>query len=106
MITVIYVHSNNVRQEARARVGDSLMETAITANIPGIEAICGGSCACGTCHVHVDEPWVARLDPPTHPELELLSSSEHKQPNSRLSCQVRASESLDGIVVRIPASQP
>ena len=106
MVSVTYIDSSDQSYDIKARSGDSLMEVAVINGVPGIEAICGGSCVCGTCHVHVDEQWMGRLGPRSPAETEIIEMSDHAQPNSRLSCQIRASDEIDGIVVRIPPSQP
>jgi 2Fe-2S ferredoxin len=105
MVTVTYYDADGVRYARRANVGDSMMEAAVTTGVPGIDAICGGSCVCGTCHVYVDEAWLARLKPPLPAEDDLLEVSANRRSNSRLGCQIRLSDDLDGVVVRIPAAQ-
>jgi 2Fe-2S ferredoxin len=69
-----------------------------------IRADCGGSCACATCHVYVDEAWLPRLSPPSEDEEDLLYTSPDKQPNSRLSCQILMSDALDGLQVTLAQS--
>ena len=105
MVTVTYFDSAGERYDRQGRVGDSVMETAVVNGVPGIEAICGGSCVCGTCHVYVEEEWLARLKPPEFMESALLDASAHVRANSRLGCQIRLSEALNGITVHIPAEQ-
>ncbi len=98
----------SVRQ-AEARDGQSVMETARQAGIDGIVAICGGSMMCGTCHVVVDEAWFDRTGPAGDDEaavLEALDSRAEVSPTSRLSCQIKMSPSLDGLVVNLPNYQP
>ena len=86
--------------------GDSVMQTATGAGVPGIVAECGGSAMCATCHVYVDEAWADRLPPPLATELEMLEcTAAERLPNSRLSCQIKLSAALDGLVVRIPERQ-
>ena len=85
--------------------GISLMQISVDNSIDGIVAECGGACSCATCHVYVDEPWLARLNPPSETEEGLLECVIDPQPNSRLSCQIKLSDELDGIVVRIPRAQ-
>ena len=105
MVRVIYHDNEGKTHEVDARSGDSLMEIAVTNGVPGIDAICGGSCVCGTCHVYVDEAYFDRLPPKSTTEVEILENSENTRPNSRLSCQIRAGDALEGIEVRIPAEQ-
>ena len=85
-----------------ATTGETVMAVIIDAGIPDIEAICGGSCACATCHVYVSPEFFDRLPPVTEDELVLLEGSEHyRADSSRLSCQIRVSEALDGLALRI-----
>ncbi len=85
--------------------GASVMEAAVSNNVPGIDADCGGACACATCHVYVDNDWIKRLPEKTELEIKMLDFAVGVQPNSRLSCRLTIDEQLDGLVVRIPASQ-
>ncbi len=86
-------------------VGDSLMDGALDNNIPGIIGQCGGGCTCVTCHCYVDSPWFEQLPPPHPDEAELLPFAECVAENSRLSCQIRMTENLAGITVRLPVRQ-
>ena len=88
-----------------AAEGLSLMEAAVKNAVPGIEADCGGACACATCHVYVDEPWLGRLADPTTVENAMLEFVEAAEVNSRLACQLSLTQDLDGLVVRLPKSQ-
>jgi len=81
------------------------METAIWNNVPGIEAVCGGAMACSTCLVHVGPDWQDKLPVPEAGEIELMSSHSHATPYSRLSCQLRIVDAIDGIVLRLPPQQ-
>ena len=81
------------------------MEGAIRNNVPGIDADCGGACACATCHVYVDADWASAAGKPSAMEESMLDFAEGVEPNSRLSCQIRVSDALDGMVVRLPRSQ-
>jgi 2Fe-2S ferredoxin len=85
--------------------GVSLMEGAVRAGIAGVDAECGGNLACGTCRVVVETAWASRLDPPDKLERELLEYAPELNERSRLSCQIKADSSLDGLVVHVPASQ-
>ena len=85
--------------------GATVMEAAIRNSIPGIEAECGGACACATCHVYVDEAWTAQVGEPEAMEEDMLVFAYDVQPNSRLSCQIKVSDELDGLVVRVPERQ-
>lgn len=88
-----------------AAVGMTVMRAAVMNDVPGIDADCGGSCACGTCHVIVDQAWAARLPPPDAAEADMLDTVTDRQPTSRLSCQLQVTAELDGLVVATPASQ-
>ena len=85
--------------------GSTVMENAIRNAIPGIEAECGGACACATCHVYVDDAWTAAVGPAEHMEEDMLDFAFDVRPSSRLSCQIRIRDDLDGLVVRTPARQ-
>ena len=88
-----------------AQAGLSVMEAAVAANVPGIDADCGGACACATCHVYVDESWVARLPERTEIEVKMLEFAVAVQPNSRLSCRLVVGPETEGLTMRIPDSQ-
>lgn len=83
------------------RAGYTLMEELRSYNYTAIEAACGGSCSCATCHVVIDGDWFAKLTPPTDTELELVSMAPSSEPHSRLSCQILLSDEMDGLTVRI-----
>lgn len=91
--------------ELEASDGTSVMEAAVNANVPGIDADCGGACACATCHVYVDEAWADRLPPRSDVEVKMLEFAVGVQPTSRLSCRLVVGPETDGLTVRIPASQ-
>ncbi|MDB5439408.1 MAG: 2Fe-2S ferredoxin, partial [Caulobacteraceae bacterium] len=82
-----------------------VMEGAIRNNVPGIDADCGGACACATCHVYVDEAWRAATGTASVMEESMLDFAQDQRPESRLSCQIRVTPALDGLVVRLPESQ-
>jgi 2Fe-2S ferredoxin len=84
--------------------GYSLMELAKLRDIEGIEAICGGACSCATCHVYVDEAWLPKLPPMDALEDAMLDTTYSRQQNSRLSCQIRLDDSLDGLTVTVADS--
>lgn len=81
------------------------MEGARRDEIPGIDADCGGACSCGTCHVYVDETWVARVGGPSANERDMLELAVDVRSNSRLSCQIQVRPELDGLIVHLPATQ-
>ena len=105
MPKVIYIQPNGNRREVDAPVGLSVMEVALSNEIDGIVALCGGSCACATCHVYVEPEWFDKLPPREEIEEGMLESAWEPKPNSRLSCQIPVTPELDGITVRLPERQ-
>jgi 2Fe-2S ferredoxin len=106
MPKVIYVATDGARREVEAKRGVSVMQTAISNGIDGIVAECGGSMQCATCHVYVDEAWLARLKPMSDVEDAMLdSTASERKPNSRLSCQIDMTPELDGLTVHLPPTQ-
>ena len=106
MPTIHYILRDGSRRSIDADSGKSVMETAIFNNVRGIDAECGGSCACATCHVYVDEAYLSRLTPADEMEAELLEGvAAERRANSRLSCQITLSVELDGLTVTIPERQ-
>jgi len=102
-VTIIEFSGKEHHLEPEA--GQSVMQAAIDALVPGIMADCGGSCSCATCHCYVDEAWVARLPAVETAERDMLECALDPRDNSRLSCQVRVTAQCDGLVVRLPQSQ-
>jgi ferredoxin, 2Fe-2S len=106
MPKVIYVSANGDSREVDVPVGTTVMAAALRNGIDGIVAECGGVCMCSTCHVFVDEKFFDRLPPANDTEESVLEiSAEERQPTSRLSCQIKMTEDLDGLVVRLPERQ-
>ena len=105
MPKVIYVVADGTEHPVELPVGHSVMEGAVKNRIEGIDADCGGACACATCHVYVDPAWLAKLPPKTDMEDAMLDFALVTAPNSRLSCQLRVTPELDGLIVRMPVSQ-
>jgi 2Fe-2S ferredoxin len=106
MIHIRFIAADQSVQDIKAAPGQSLMKAAVDANVRGIEADCGGTLTCATCHVMVDAPWADRLAPAIPDELGMLYFAAcAPQPESRLSCQITLTPELDGLVVRLPASQ-
>ncbi len=96
------------RQEeitVEAEIGSTVMETAVRNGVPGIEAECGGACACATCHVYVAEGWYEKVGAPEPMEEDMLDFAWEVRPNSRLSCQIKVTEELDGLIVDVPERQ-
>ena len=105
MPRVMYIEADGTEHTADAPEGWSVMEGAVKNNIPGIDADCGGACACATCHVYVEPEWLERLGPQSDMEQSMLDFAEDVRPASRLACQIKITGELDGLVVRMPESQ-
>ena len=105
MPTIKFIEHNGTEHVVEADIGQSVMQAAISHQVPGILGDCGGSCACATCHGYVDEACVDRLSAPDESELDLLTCALEVRTNSRLTCQIRMTADLDGVVIRIPQSQ-
>jgi 2Fe-2S ferredoxin len=105
MARITYIEFNGTPHEVDVPSGLSVMEGAVDNNIPGIEAECGGACSCATCHVYVDETWLAQTGERDAMETSMLNLAEGVAENSRLSCQITVNEALDGLIVRMPESQ-
>jgi 2Fe-2S ferredoxin len=105
MTKVTYIDASGVSRTVDAQVGATVMETALRNSVPGIEAECGGACACATCHVYVADAWTETVGKPSQMEEDMLDFAADVRPNSRLSCQIKVSEALDGLVVTTPAKQ-
>ena len=105
MVKINFTDHAGTTRTVDAEAGSTVMEAAIRNAIPGIEAECGGACACATCHVYVDEAWVEATGEPEPMEEDMLDFAQDVQPNSRLSCQIRVKPELDGLIVRIPERQ-
>jgi ferredoxin, 2Fe-2S len=106
---VTYVDSNGASRTVEAKPGESVMEAATRAGITGIVAICGGQMICGTCHVFVDPAWAARVGGPGDDEeimLDALGARTEVRDTSRLSCQIKLNDALDGLIVHLPKDQP
>jgi 2Fe-2S ferredoxin len=105
MAKITYIQPDGSRQEVEAEPGSTVMEAAIRNGVPGIEAECGGACSCATCHVYVDEDWVAATGEAEPMEQDMLDFAYDVRPTSRLSCQIRVSDEIDGLVVTVPEQQ-
>lgn len=105
MAKITFITNDGVKHEVDADDGSTVMEAAIKNDVPGIDAECGGACACATCHVYVDEAWQEKVGSPEAMEEDMLDFAFDIRPNSRLSCQMRVSDALDGLVVNIPENQ-
>jgi len=106
MIRIRFIATDQSHQDIEAAPEQSLMKAAVDANVKGIEADCGGTLTCATCHVMVDAPWSDKLPPASADEIDMLDfAASPVQPTSRLSCQIQLTPDLDGLVVHLPASQ-
>jgi len=105
MPKVTFIDFEGNSSEINAKTGDSLMDAAVINDVAGIDADCGGACACATCHVYVDADWISVVGQAGELEVEMLDVAEGVEDNSRLSCQVKVTEQMDGLVIRTPESQ-
>ncbi|MBL8558374.1 MAG: 2Fe-2S iron-sulfur cluster binding domain-containing protein [Hyphomonadaceae bacterium] len=105
MPKITYIESNGKEHVIEVASGMTVMEGAVKHNVPGIDADCGGACACATCHVYVDPAWAEKTGESSGMEQSMLDFANDLQPTSRLSCQIKVTDALDGLVVRLPASQ-
>ena len=105
MAKITYIEFNGTEHVVDVKNGLSVMEGAVKNNIPGIDADCGGACACATCHVYVGEDWLEKTGSQSAMEESMLDFAENVEPNSRLSCQIKVTEELDGLTVHTPTYQ-
>lgn len=105
MINVIFIEHHGKVHEVEAECGATLMQAAVDNAVPGIDADCGGGCACGTCHVKVDQAWHDKLPPADAGEAMMLDMTPEQDPCSRLACQITLSDALNGLTVKLPEFQ-
>jgi 2Fe-2S ferredoxin len=105
MAKITYIEFSGTQHVVDVAPGVSLMQGAKSNSIPGIDADCGGGCSCATCHVYVDPAWTERVGARNTIEDATIEFADNVEANSRLACQVKITEELDGLVVRMPASQ-
>jgi len=105
MPKITYIEHNGKSHTIEVPKELSVMEGALQNNIPGIDADCGGACACATCHVYVDEKWFDKLQKKEDAEQDMLDMAFEPKKSSRLSCQITATDELDGLVVKMPSKQ-
>jgi 2Fe-2S ferredoxin len=105
MPKITFIEHDGTVHTVDAEIGATVMETALKNGITGIVAECGGSCTCATCMVYVDEAWMGKLGARSEEEEEQLDTAFDVKPNSRLSCQIKVTEALDGLIVRTPGYQ-
>ena len=105
MPKITYIENNGKSHIVEVPLGLSVMEGAVQNNVPGIDADCGGSCACATCHAYVDESWFKKLSSKEDAEEDMLDMAFEPKKFSRLTCQITVTEDLDGLVVKMPSKQ-
>ena len=105
MVKITFIDAQGTSRTVEGEEGSTVMETAVRNGVPGIEAECGGACACATCHVYVEEEWRSAAGEPQPMEEDMLDFASDVRPNSRLSCQIRVKPDLDGLVVHTPVRQ-
>jgi len=105
MPKVTFIDPDGTRRAVEAPLGWTVMEAAVKNDVPGIEAECGGACACATCHVYVDEAWMDAVGSAEPMEADMLDFASDLRPNSRLSCQIKITPDLDGLIVTTPERQ-
>jgi 2Fe-2S ferredoxin len=104
-VNITYIESDGTEHTVEAKQGWSIMENAVKNAVPGILAECGGSATCGTCRIYVGEEWLAKMGEPHADELAVLEFVEETRPGARLSCQIKMTDDLDGLVVSMPERQ-
>ncbi|MGB8364453.1 MAG: 2Fe-2S iron-sulfur cluster-binding protein [Rhizomicrobium sp.] len=105
MVKITYIEARGAKHVVEVQPGVSVMQGAVWNGIPGIVAECSGNCACGTCRVYVDEAWRERSGEPSAIEEATMEIRDDPQQGKRLSCQIKVTEELDGLVIRMPESQ-
>jgi len=102
---ITFIEHNNTEHVAEFEAGTTLMQIAVTNAVPGIDGDCGGECACGTCHIIVDEQWFKKTGEIADAEEQMLSMTPERTGTSRLGCQVKVTEAMDGMIVYLPEFQ-
>ena len=105
MAKITFIQHNDSEQTVEGQNGMSVMETAVKNLVPGIDADCGGACACATCHVYVEPEWIDKTGQRAQMEEDMLDFAFDVRDSSRLSCQIKISDGLDGLRVRVPEKQ-
>ncbi|MEP5758306.1 MAG: 2Fe-2S iron-sulfur cluster-binding protein [Litoreibacter sp.] len=106
MAKITFIEHNGAKHEVDVPAGLTLMEGARDNNVPGIEADCGGACACSTCHVYIDGAWVEKLPAKDAMEEDMLDFAfEPNEQTSRLTCQIKVTDDMDGLVIQLPVKQ-
>ena len=105
MPKITYIENNGKSHTVEVDKGLTVMEGAVQNNIPGIDADCGGSMACATCHVYVKDDWYNKLDEKSEGEDDMIDQAYDPKKNSRLSCQITVSDKIEGLIVHLPEKQ-
>ena len=105
MPTLTLIEHNGTAHQVTGDIGQSVMQAATFASVPGISADCGGACSCATCHTYVDEAWLSAVQAAEGMENDMLEYAFERRDNSRLSCQLIISQEMDGMVLHLPSSQ-
>lgn len=105
MVKITYIEHSGQEHEIEAEAGLTVMEVAVKNGVPGIDADCGGACACATCHVYVDAAFKEITGEASPMEESMLDFASERQETSRLSCQINVTDKLDGLKVRLPEFQ-
>lgn len=105
MSNITFIEPDGTHRQVAAREGQSVMQVAVEHAIRGIEADCAGSCSCATCHAYIDPSWFDRLEAPQLMETDMLAFALDTTPQSRLTCQLRVTPEMDGLIVHLPQSQ-
>jgi 2Fe-2S ferredoxin len=105
MTQITFIDATGQARTVHAENGSTVMETALKNGVPGIEAECGGACACATCHVYVADEWVEKLPKAEQMEEDMLDFAFDVRPSSRLSCQIKVKPEIDGLTVTTPEKQ-
>lgn len=105
MAKIRFIQHDGIEHVVEGEAGKSVMQTARDNLVPGIIGDCGGNCSCATCHGYIDPAWIEKLPPRSENEIVMLDGVMHQEDNSRLTCQVKLTPELDGIVIRLPISQ-
>lgn len=105
MPNITFIDYQGESRTVDASNGDTVMEAATSNDIPGIDADCGGACACATCHIYISPDWTDVVGGPEELEAEMLEVAEEVKENSRLACQIHITDEMEGLVVTTPESQ-
>ncbi|MBA1204345.1 2Fe-2S iron-sulfur cluster binding domain-containing protein [Pseudomonas capeferrum] len=105
MPILTFIEHNGTHHQVKGEIGQSVMQAATFASVPGLPADCGGACSCATCHTYVDEAWLDKVQAAQGMESDMLEYAFERRDNSRLSCQLIISEDMEGMVLHLPSSQ-